>query len=146
MTEALIRALASQRGPMRRRWEALLRTERTATPLANPDVLVRMFDMTLDEIFRALASTERVTMVPKPTHICRRNPYLVYYEAAEQALLEALIMAQVELAPLAAGERDESLADLRQAVRSIAYRDISAFNEICQEQEDALPVDSPLFR
>jgi hypothetical protein len=55
MQESLMQPLRALRFQTRVRWEALLRTERTSSPLANPDSLVHLLDWTLDEIFHALA-------------------------------------------------------------------------------------------
>lgn len=51
MESTLIQALRDCQSHIRTRWENLLRQEQIHTALANPDLLVRLFDGTLDAVF-----------------------------------------------------------------------------------------------
>ena len=98
MNPDLLLRLQAMRPQIRARWEALLRIERLHTPLANPDTLVFMFDLTLDEVLSALPGRPVRSAGPRP--VCRydSNPMRAYFPALEQALLEALIHAQADQA------------------------------------------------
>jgi hypothetical protein len=82
-----------------------------------------------------------------PVCPCGRNPLLAYFAAGEQALREALILAQVAMSHLEPIERDASLLELNLALQFIARREIEAFCGICQfrsveagcRHSDALP-------
>lgn len=131
--------MQARRLPILERWEALLRIERANTPLANPDLLVHLFDGTLSEIFAALRSSDKPAGSPAhPAAVrtadcpCGRNPLIAYFAAGEQALLEGLVMAQVEGCTLDPVQRDLAVADLLRALRTIAHREISAFCAVCQ--------------
>ena len=132
MQEAFIRSLAARRLEIRARWEAFLRVERVNTPLANPDTLVYLFDQTLDEVF-ALLRHPGVQHAQIPLgQGSERNPLVAYFMAAEQALLEGLILAQAETRDLNPVERDADLAELKGVVRSIARRDIGSLEGVCR--------------
>lgn len=138
MQESLLRTLRANRAIIRSRWEALLRIEKVNTPLANPDALVYLFDQTLDEVFKEL----RKHRVPKhvedgPCH-CGQNPLVKYFVAGEQALLESLVLAQVELPALNPVQRDADFAQLKEVIHTIACREISALDQVCQHP----PVDA----
>ena len=55
MQASLVRELSHRRGFLRARWEDLLRAEPVTSPLGLPDALVHLIDVTLEEIFAALA-------------------------------------------------------------------------------------------
>ncbi len=139
MRENLVNALRVRRPHVRARWEDLLRIERACSPLANPDALVHLLEWTLDEIFLALANP---LSVRRSRHIeridyrhgcpCGRNPLLTYFGAGEQALREALVMAQASSPGLEASERDASLEQLDLEFQRIARREIEAFCGVCQ--------------
>lgn len=130
MLPAHLRTLRARRATIRSRWEALLRIERVTTPLANPDTLVYLFNQTLEEVFALLAAPgERGPLVALHEG-CACNPFRAYYVAGEQALLEALVLAQAAR-PGAAAERAEAVADLKFAVNTIARRDIESMNGLC---------------
>jgi len=130
MSPAFLRTLRARRATIRSRWEALLRIERVTTPLANPDTLVYLFNQTLDEVFALLAAPgERGPLLPLPEG-CACNPFRAYYVAGEQALLEALVLAQAAR-PGGAAERAEAVAELKLAVNTIAGRDIDSMNGLC---------------
>ena len=140
MQDSLVRSLRAQRPEIRTRWEALLRIERANTPLANPDALVFMLDWTLDEMFTAFANPHarrRAARLADGTGAkahcpCGRNPLLTYFAAGEQALDEALVLAQADLPALDPVERDAAFADLTLVVREISKREIESFCAVCQ--------------
>jgi len=152
MQEALIGALQARRPQVRARWEALLRVERVTTPLANPDALVHLIDSTLDEIMERLRQPRpgpRNFLRPvsyatiRATCECGRNPLLAYFLAGEQALLEALVLAQSESPPTDASERSTAVAELYIAVRRLAQREVEAFCAVCQHRQRR-DADQPL--
>lgn len=141
MQEDLLQSLRAGRFQTRARWEALLRTEPTTTPLANPDSLVHLLDWTIDEIFRALARDyshrrhpARPGEDPRLACVCGRNPLLAYFAAGGQAMHEALVLAQAARPHLDPLERDAALEELNLVVAHISRREISAFCGVCQHR------------
>ena len=110
------------------------------TPLANPDALVHLIDWTLDEIFAALSNPlarsrsggTRFAADERPYCPCGRNPLLAYFAAGEQAMQEALILAQAASAPLDPLQRDASFDELNLVFQHISRREIEAFCGVCQ--------------
>jgi hypothetical protein len=141
MNAELIRELKAMRPQIRARWEALLRLERVHTPLANPDTLVFMFDPTLDSVLAALPGHPVRSAGPRPTCRYANNPVRVYFTALEQALLEALILAQssqvqpqsVTHAAIVA-ERMADVTELSATVRRVARNEIRTLDQVCQPQ------------
>lgn len=139
MNADLIRKLKAMRPQIRARWEALLRIERLHTALANPDTLVFMFDLTLDSVLAALPGHPVRSAGPRPTCRFANNPMRVYFTALEQALLEALILAQasqvkpesVTHAAIVA-ERIAATTELSATVRRVARSEIKTLDQICQ--------------
>lgn len=127
----------------------MLHAEPVTTPLAYPDALVHLLDWTLEAIFRELATTaarrrtgRRPTMTDyRPDCPCGRNPLLTYFVAGEQAMREALVLAQASSLHIDPVERDAALDDLNLAIRHIARREIEAFCGVCQfrHHSDAIP-------
>jgi hypothetical protein len=135
MQRALIDNLQSQRSQIYSRWKDLLSLDRAATPLGNPEILVYMIDLTLDELFRMLreaAGHARFGPSPAVTCPCGRNPYLLYFSSGRQAMQEALVLAQSAIPLLVPGERDTSLSELESAYRHIEHRHIELFCSVCQ--------------
>jgi len=130
MQEAFIRALRSRRAQIRARWETFLRIEKVNTPLANPDTLVYLFDQTLDEVFAALHDTPVPRHPAPPAGPCEKNPLCAYFVAGEQALLEALILAQAGTHNLDPKERDADVAHLKHVMHRIARRDIGSLEGV----------------
>lgn len=130
MSPTFLRTLRARRATIRSRWEALLRIERVVTPLANPDALVYLFNQTLEEVFALLAAPGARGPLLALREGCACNPFRAYYVAGEQALLEALVLAQAGR-PGAAAERAEAVAELKFAVNTIARRDIESMNGLC---------------
>lgn len=140
MQELLMHSLRGQLPQIRQRWEALLHVEPVNTPLAYPDAVVHLLDWTLDEIFSALSSlSSRRRVARKTSHPgehpecpCGRNPLLAYFAAGEQAMREALVLAQAALPVLDPVERDASLHELDHVFHQIAHREIESFCGVCQ--------------
>jgi hypothetical protein len=145
MQEEFLHALCARRSEIRSRWEALLRIERVNTPLANPAALVFMLDWSLDQIFARLGrmrghrrSTRHAVSPAHRFHCpCGRNPYLAYFEAGNQALVEALVLAQAARPGLDSDERDLALADLKVCLHEISQREIEAFCGVCQYRTES---------
>ncbi len=132
MQEAFIRALSAHRAQIRARWETFLRIEKVNTPLANPDTLVFLFDQTLNEVFAALREHPAPRHPAPPAVACEKNPLFAYFVAGEQALLEALILAQAGSRNLDPKERDADVAHLRHVMHKIARRDIGSLEGVLQ--------------
>jgi len=145
MQEILVCALRARRPSVREHWETLLRAEPVSTPLGNPDALVHLIDWTLDEIFSALGNPlarhrsggTRFTAQQRPECPCGRNPLLAYFAAGEQAMHEALVLAQVDSAPLDPLERDASFEEVNLVFQQISRREIEAFCGVCQFRSPA---------
>lgn len=143
MQETLVSALRAHRPQIRGSWEALLRTEPINSPLGHPDSLVHLIDWTLDEIFTALTNPlarhrgpgARFGSAERPECPCGRNPLLAYFAAGEQAMLEALVLAQAAAFPLDPVERDASFNELNLVLQHISRREIEAFCGVCQFRE-----------
>lgn len=137
MTPHLLRKLSARNAAICERWEALLRIEPVRTPLANPDALVHLIRTTVSEILRAAAklpaspvrSLKSVQSVRLPTCECGNNPYLAYFIAGEQAMVETLVLLQAELPPSDRLEAD--VADVIHVVRETARGEIEAFCGLC---------------
>jgi hypothetical protein len=131
----ILQALEAHRPCIRSNWENLLRIERINSPLANPDTLVHLLDITLNEVFltlRTWSGRRFHTRGGEPECPCGRNPLLAYFSAGRQALREALVLAQVLTPSLTAAQRDEALTCLEQVFGHIAQREIQSFCAICQ--------------
>lgn len=135
MQEAFIRTLSARRALIRSRWEAFLRIERVNTPLANPDALVYLFDQTLNEVFAMLRHPPaRSSPLPRED-VSGKNPLFAYFVAGEQALLEALILAQADSHDLDPAERDADLTELKRVIWTIARRDIGSLEGLSRPKK-----------
>lgn len=145
MQEPLVNALRVRRPKARQHWEALLRAEPVSSPLGNPDALAHLIDWTLDEIFTAIgnplarhrAGGARLATDQRPECPCGRNPLLAYFAAGEQAMREALVLAQTDCAPLDPLERDASFEELNLVLQQISRREIESFCGVCQFRQQA---------
>jgi hypothetical protein len=152
MQPSLLGALRAQQPQIRDRWTALLHVEPVSTPLANPDALVHLIDWSLQEIFGVLATTpfssgpERSRSESNPLCPCGRNPLLAYYSAGEQAMREALILAQAASPHLDPVERDAALVELNTRLREISRREIESFCGVCQHRDEPLHRSPPSRR
>ena len=152
MQPSLLGALRAQQPQIRARWTALLHVEPVSTPLANPDALVHLIEWSLQEIFGSLATPpssrvlERHRPESNPLCPCGRNPLLAYFNAGEQAMREALVLAQAASPTLDPVERDASLLELNTRLREISRREIESFCGVCQHREDPLHAPVPSRR
>jgi hypothetical protein len=135
----LVASLRFQSPQIRARWEALLHVEPINTPLGHPDALAYLIDWTLEEIFHALGTlshrrhpSRRNGTAEFGSKCCGRNPLLTYFAAGEQAMHEALVLAQAAIPALTPIERDASLHELDLVLRQISRREIEAFCGVCQ--------------
>jgi hypothetical protein len=147
MQETLVHSLRAQVVEIRARWKTLLQAEPVNTPLANPDTLVHLIDWTLKEIFQALTSPSmRRRLCRRSTTAdhrhecpCGRNPLLAYFAVGQQAMREALVLAQAAEPSLVPIERDASLEELNLVLQHIARRAFSAFAGVCPHRHDHEP-------
>lgn len=136
---------------MRARWEDLLHTEKSSSPLAHPDTLVHLVGWVMEEIFAELEKSSspkgpadsRTFDSVRALCPCGRNPYLLTFLAGEQALLEGLIQCQAKRRVPSPEDRDRAVAELYSALRRIAAREVAAFCAICQYREDCNPAHHP---
>lgn len=142
MAPDLLDLLRARTPEIRERWEALLRIERVSGPLANPDALVHLIPESLDDIFETLAKRPRVPRslpaaksVKLPPCDCGHNPYLAYFVAGEQALVETLILLQAALPAALRSEAD--VAEVIVIMRRFAGSEIDAFCGICAHRTHA---------
>lgn len=138
MIPARLCDLRGRSDDIRRRWEALLHVEPVSGPLANPDALKHLIPQTLEQVFTMLAKPARTPVsimaakaqVPKCE--CGHNPYLTYFIAAEQALVEAVILLESELP--AAERRQSDVAEMMFAVRRLGRLEIDTFCGVCSHR------------
>lgn len=137
MEPTLVQALQAQQSAIRGRWETLLRAEPARSALADPDILVRLFEVTLGDLFTRLQARP----VPRPAPDgaiysriragcgCGRNPLVTYFLTGEQALLETL--AALDGTGAAAGT---AAAELHFVLRQIARQEVESFCSLCQHR------------
>ncbi len=133
MTTALPQILDQRRPEIRARWEALLRLEKPATAMATPDILVHLFDHTLDDVLAPKRPAGKpVAAEGKLPGRCHCNPLRPYFATLEQALLEALIWAQAADSSLDAETRVAQVGELCERLRRVAHREIRLLDGDCQ--------------
>lgn len=143
MQSELLGALRARQPEIRARWAALLHIEPVNTPLAHPEALTHLIDWTLEEIFRGLATGGprrrtahgHASTPYRSLCACGKNPLLTYFDAAGQALREALVLAQTALSTLDPVERDASLEELNLVLSQVARHEIEAFCGVCQHRQ-----------
>ena len=143
MQSDLLGALRARQPDIRARWAALLHVEPVNTPLAHPGALTHLIDWTLDEILRGLAtggtrrraSAGHASTPYRSLCACGRNPLLTYFDAAGQAVREALVLAQSTLPAIDPIERDASLEELNLILAQVARHEIEAFCGVCQHRQ-----------
>ncbi len=135
MRAHLLDKLRARTVAIQTRWETLLHIEPVSGPLGNPDAMARLIPETLREILAAISATPRQVTLQQaaanrlPACECGHNPYLSYFVAGEQALVEAFVLLQSEMP---ASERHESdLAELIQVIRHLGHGEIDTFCGIC---------------
>ncbi|MBI5768980.1 MAG: hypothetical protein HZA93_14385 [Verrucomicrobia bacterium] len=134
MDPAILRALRARAPFIRKHWDTLLHVEPVNGPLANPDTLAHLIPSSLEQIFQALSHPVKVHALPAPKEClidchCGNNPYIAYFIAGEQALVEALVLVQVGLPQIARTGHD--LAEVQFVVRHLARDEIDGFCGIC---------------
>lgn len=143
MQSELLAELRARETEIRRHWADLLSVEPVNTPLAHPSALTHLIDWTLAQILRELATGERHRR-SRECHIgapyrslcaCGRNPLLAYFQAAGQALREALILIQATAQSLDPIQRDASLDELNIVLQDVARREIEAFCGVCTHRQ-----------
>jgi hypothetical protein len=132
MSAVLPQILDQRRPEIRARWEALLRLEKPATALATPDILVHLFDHTLDDVLALKPPAVKVASDGKQPGRCHCNPLRPYFATLEQALLEALIWAQAADTALSAEQRVTQVGELCERMRRVAHREIQLLDGVCQ--------------
>lgn len=136
MAPEVLAQLRAREMEISRRWEILLRVEPVSGPLANPDALTHLIPRTLADLWTSLAAgtaTSATIAAARSRRLpdceCGNNPYLAYFIAAEQALLEALILVQASRG--APGNHELEAAEVIDAVRTRAKDEIDAFCGVC---------------
>jgi hypothetical protein len=136
MRSETLKRLRARRDDIQRRWEILLRVEPVSGPLANPDALMHLIPETMAQTFASVEapsddapSIAAARAESLPGCHCGNNPYLAYFLAAEQALVEALIHVQAELPAADRTERD--ISQLIVSIRRQARTEIDAFCGLC---------------
>jgi len=142
MCPEILDALRQRRASLQQRWETLLRVEPVNTPLALPDAVSRLIPGTLDEIFRQLEkpapaplTLREARRIGLPVCGCNRNPYLAHFKAAEQALLEELVLLQAAQPPHL--RREQDLAEVVRVTRLLGGADIESFCGICVHRAES---------
>jgi hypothetical protein len=143
MQEELVPALAARRPQICARWSALLHIERANSALAHPDTLVHLMDWCFNGVLQSLTAQPSGkgfhptrASIQRPECPCGRNPYLYFFVAGEQAFLEALVLTQAELPKLDPVARDQAVADLFSAIRTLARSEVESFCSVCQYRDD----------
>jgi len=142
MTPRVLACFEAQFPAMQRRWAELLRLEPPSTPLASPDIMVRLLPVTLRELMDFLACLPADFAPPAaggprlPACDCGRSPYRAYFVAAEQAITEGFIYAQ---AALPREERNAAeVGKVVFAIRHLAHEEIEAFCGACVFRQHAV--------
>ncbi len=114
------------------RWHALLHEQHARQPLARPLGLAFWIPKALQRIFGYLEHAEPVDGIGSLQDFgcsCGTNPYLAFYSAGEQALLEGLTAVLPDGAP---AEEEQRLRRCVQcALSRLALRDIEQFCRVC---------------
>ncbi len=114
----------------------MLRAEPVTTPLANPQILERLFDTTLDEVFTKLKASPPPAPAPdalaamSKTCGCGQSPLLAYFLTGERALLETLRLIE-------GWHMETGAAELYLTVRHLARRELATFCSVCQHRAKA---------
>lgn len=138
VTPERLLTLQTRATSIRGRWEVLLHVEPVSGPLANPDVLAHLIPLTLEQVFKLLAKPARAPISVSaakacvPRCECGNNPYLAYFLAAEQVLVEAVVLLEAELP--ASERRQSDVAEVMLAVRRVARLEIDTFCGACVQR------------
>ncbi len=136
MSPDVFKELCERQAAIRERWERLLRLEPVRSALALPDTLVHLIPESLGTIFRGLAkrrevpvSLETARSISLPTCGCSRNPYLAYFAAGEQAIVEEMVLLQSTRPPSESAHQD--IAYVIRGTRRLAASEIDTFCSMC---------------
>jgi hypothetical protein len=143
MQSDLLGALRARQPEIRARWADLLHVEPVVTPLAHPEALTHLIDWTLSEIFRGLAtggprrrlSHGHASTPHRSLCACGKNPLLTYFDAAGQAVREALVLVQAMAPAIDPIARDASMEELNLILAQVARHEIEAFCGVCQHRQ-----------
>ena len=136
MNERIQSILRTRTAAIEDRWKALLRVEAGREPLANPEALAFWVPTALSRLLALVGSGRRMRSVGSlARHACAqgRNPYLVFYRAGEQAILEMLVRVHAETQLLET--RDQDVTDVYAAIHAAGMDDIDGFCGICSVSE-----------
>ncbi len=135
MQPVILFRLRARRAQILSSWAALLTVEPVTSALANPQVLRHHFDDTLDRVFSLLHAQVLVDAPAKFRCPCGQNPFLAYFRAGEQALVESLVMVHAEAGETTPASRWQDVVDLQNALRSVGLQEISAFGGVCVHRD-----------
>jgi hypothetical protein len=139
MHAGTIEALRSKSESIRENWERQLRGEKVSTPLADPNTLVYYIPDALDRVFEHLEESRRVdkpaVVLARPPCSCGHNPFLAFYVAGEQVMMEALVLLQAELGRGPRAARDAAV--LQAVFRRLAVNEIEGFCGVCTHHYSA---------
>jgi hypothetical protein len=91
-----------------------------------------MIDDSLDAVLSALGDPRRVRPARPPLGSDSRNPFIAYFLAGKQALLEALVLAEAESGGCSREQRDAAVAELGAAIEFVIGGEVDAFGKVCQ--------------
>lgn len=141
MEPTLFRALQARRALIRQRWEVLLRQQHESSPLTNPDTLIHLIEWAIERIFMSLESKSSLrtrSRTPQSTLPgkceCGQNPLVAFYLCGEQAVQEALLLIQTEIASSenAVPITPKPATELYRVVRQLAVREMDSFCAVCR--------------
>jgi hypothetical protein len=149
MDSDILQQLRGRGAAIRERWEALLRIERVNGPLANPDILVHLIPDSLARILtlveerrpRAPLTLAAANADRSPPCDCGYNPYLAYFVAGEQAILETVVLLQSEMPRK--GNPQNDIAEIVRAIRRLTRDEVDAFCAICTHRGSAAKCRHP---
>lgn len=135
MTHEFLFRLRARQSAIEQQWRTLLAIEPVWTPLANPQTLQYLIPTMCHAIFEHAAKLSRSpsALATARAHLpdcnCGNNPYRAFFIAGEQALTEAAIVVQAQLAAELRKPRD--LTALIYVIRGAARSEIDAFCGAC---------------
>lgn len=142
MSPDVLKELCDRQASIRERWERLLRLEPVRSALALPDTLVHLIPESLGTVFRMLAkrrespvTLEAARAIRLPVCGCNRNPYLAYFAAGEQAIVEELVLIQASHAVSPRNQQD--VATAIRAARRLAASEIDTFCSVCVHRAES---------
>jgi hypothetical protein len=142
MSPDILKELCDRQAAIRDRWERLLRLEPVRSALALPDTLVHLIPESMGTIFRMLAkrrespiTLEAARAIPLPICGCSRNPYLAYFTAGEQAIVEEIVL--IQSSHPTASHSPQEIATAIRATRRLAASEIDTFCSVCVHRAES---------